>query len=139
MPSISKAAHDDIIESHEKGESTNSISARLGLKEDTVRRHIKSSQHSTIAGRELSYRENLNWAISAAGEHSITRMHPKDCPNNTAWFLYKQALKEPKDFMAKFGQVESKSDSGENDRLVKQGTKHSIEEIDAFLKGLKNE
>ncbi len=87
-----------------------------------------------------SYRENLRWAISAAGKFLRTGDEPKTCPNDAAYYLYRQARRDEKDFLAKIGQVEAKSTSQdeieEDDR--KQATK-SINEIDEMLATLDEE
>ena len=87
-----------------------------------------------------SYRENLRWAIDAAGKFMRTREEPDDCPNDAAYYLYKQAIQDPKDFLQKVGQVEvkvsSREELEEDDR--KQATK-SIKEIDEMLATLNKE
>ncbi|MFA5767073.1 MAG: hypothetical protein WC919_04070 [Candidatus Paceibacterota bacterium] len=84
--------------------------------------------------REQSYRENMVWAMAAAGEFIRTGLPPLTCPNNTAWFLYTQACDEPKDFMAKVNSLEAKNDNGdEAKRQLQSSTKKSLAEIEAFL------
>ena len=91
-------------------------------------------------GKKQSYRENLRWAIDAAGKRIRTKEEPDECPNDSAWYLYVQAIQDPKDFLAKVGQIEAKSSAKEeleeDDR--KQATK-SIEEIDEMLATLEEE
>jgi len=68
-------------------------------------------QESVICeGIEQSYRESLRWAIQAAGAYLRTSKSPKTCPCDAAWYLYRQAIEEPRDFMGRVGQVESKGD-----------------------------
>jgi hypothetical protein len=83
-----------------------------------------------------SYRDNLAWAMNAAGEQVRTGAHPETCPNNSAWFLYIQAINEPKDFMAKVASIESKIDPGEDEREIKAASKKTLLEIENFLKGM---
>jgi hypothetical protein len=86
--------------------------------------------------KDQSYRENLTWAMEAAGEYLRTKKKPKTCPNNAAYFLYTQAIDEPKDFMAKINQMESKADQGEHEREVRQSSRKSLAEIEEFLSKL---
>jgi len=84
--------------------------------------------------KELSYRENLGWALTAAGEYLRKATTPKVCPNDQAYYLYIQAIEQPKDFMQRLGQVEAKSDSiQEEQRLARKSSKLTIEEIDEML------
>jgi hypothetical protein len=69
-----------------------------------------------VQDRDLSYRENLRWAANAAGLKLRTGKLPATCPNNTAYYLFKMAIEEPKDFMAKVTSVESKIDKEEESR-----------------------
>ncbi len=87
---------------------------------------------------EMSYKENLRWAIETAGNFLRTKKPPIECPNNSAWYLYIQAVKEPKDFLAKLGQIEvkEKEDQGVTD-LAKECVKNE-DEITKFLEELKN-
>jgi len=88
--------------------------------------------------KEQSYRENLRWAIDAAGEHLRSGKQPAACPNNSSWYLYMQAVKDPKDFLGRVGQIESKGEE-DPDRELRTSTKHSIEEINMFLESLQQE
>jgi hypothetical protein len=96
----------------------------------------EKERKSTIRseGKQLSYRENLSWAMSTAGEFLRKGEEPKSCPNDQAYFLYVQAKEQPKDFMARLGQVESKGDDNrEEKRLARKSSKRSIEEIEGML------
>ena len=91
-------------------------------------------------GKEQSYRENLRWAMNAAGEHVRTGEAPTSCPNNSAFYFYEQARSEPKDFLAKVGQIESKSDGeSEAQKNARLAGKRSITEIDGMLSELEIE
>ena len=86
---------------------------------------------------EQSFRENLAWAIEAAGKYLRTGEAPTSTPNDGAYFLFKQACEEPKDFLGKFTQVEGRGDDDkEKQRLVSRGGKKAIEEIDEMLSSL---
>lgn len=88
-------------------------------------------------GRKQSHRENLNWALEAAGLFLRTNEQPKICPNDKAYFLYRQACSDGKEFLTKVTQVESKSGSDEEaDRLSKQGSERSIQELEEMLETL---
>ena len=81
-----------------------------------------------------SYRENLNWAIQAAGATSRTGKQPESCPCDAAWYLYEQAIKDPKDFLGKVSQVEAKGDSESEDRRRgRLASERSLAEIDGML------
>jgi hypothetical protein len=85
-------------------------------------------------GRQLSYRDSLRWAISAAGNYDRTKQMPTICPCDTAWYLFRQAIDEPKDFLTRVGQIESKGDSGDEDsKNAMKACKKSVAEIDAML------
>ena len=103
------------------------------MKEPTAK---PTSYNCKLLGVQQTHRENLQWAMNAAGEFMRTGQSPVKCPNNSAWFLYVQAVDEPKDFLAKVTSVESKADDGESTRQVKESTKNSLEEINAFLEGM---
>ncbi len=86
--------------------------------------------------KEMSHRDNLNWAIAAAGEFLRTGKMPSICPNNAAWYLFIQAREEPKEFLSRFNQIESKSDDGVQQRQARQFGQRSIQELEAMLKEL---
>lgn len=84
--------------------------------------------------REQSHRENLSWAIDAAGRFLRTGEAPTKCPNDAAYYLYRQACDEPKDFLGKFTSVEMKGgDDLEEQRLARKSGKRSIAEIEEML------
>lgn len=87
-----------------------------------------------------TYRENLRWALNAAGEEQRSRVKPVECPNNSAWYLYIQAIQDPKDFLQKLGQVESKVLESELElEDGKRYSKRSIIELDEQLATLEEE
>ncbi len=89
---------------------------------------------------ELSYRDNLRWALGAAGEMQRSRVPPIECPNNSAWYLYTQAIQDPKDFLQRLGQVESKVlESERESEDTKRQSKRSILELDEQLATLEEE
>lgn len=90
-------------------------------------------------GKEQSHRDNLNWAITAAGEFLRTGKDPATCPNDAAYYLYMQAKDQPKDFLSRFNQIESKSTESEEDRKSKKATRRSIEELESMLDTLDEE
>jgi hypothetical protein len=96
----------------------------------------EKERKSTIRneGKELSYRENISWALTAAGEYLRKDIEPKSCPNDQAYFLFIQAKEQPKEFMQRLGQVESKGDDGrEKTRLARKSSRRAAEEIDVML------
>ena len=91
----------------------------------------KDSPKAVSENIEQSYKENLSWAISAAGEHKRTNVPVRRCPNDEAFFLYQQALEDPKGFLARFSTAEAKiTDTDASDRL---STKRATDEIDGLL------
>ena len=87
--------------------------------------------------KDLSFRENLSWAIATAGKFLRTGDAPTSCPNDEAYFLYRQACEQPKEFLGKFTQVEARTDDGsEEARLAKKSGKRSIDEIEEMLSTL---
>ncbi|MFA5186688.1 MAG: hypothetical protein WC551_09450 [Patescibacteria group bacterium] len=89
---------------------------------------------ATSEGKEQSYRENLRWAIESAGTYLRTGKHPETCPNDAAWYLYRQAIEEPKDFLGRVGQVESKGDSeAEQQRIDRKSGQRSLAELNEML------
>jgi hypothetical protein len=111
---------------------------KAGYKRSTPATPAEFHQIVICENKEQTYRQNLRWAIDAAGDFHRTGHKPKGCPNNSAWFLYVQAVKDPKDFLGKIGQVESKGEDDPNKEL-RIFTQHSIEEIDVFLESLQQE
>jgi len=85
-------------------------------------------------GIEQSYKDSLRWAIQAAGAYLRTGKSPKTCPCDAAWYLYRQAIEEPRDFMGRISQIEAKGDPEEADRRsMRKKSARSISEIDAYL------
>jgi hypothetical protein len=88
--------------------------------------------------REYNYRDDLRWAMDQAGHYLSTGKHPETAPNGSAWFFYRQAIDEPKDFMAKFGQMEVKADAGDAGLdATRKSSKKTIDEIHSQLAELK--
>lgn len=90
---------------------------------------------------EQTYKENLQWAISAAGKERRTGEKPKTCPNDTAYYLYIQAISEPKEFMSRLGQVEIKHSNSESeeDKEINRSGKRSVKEIEYMVQELMND
>jgi len=87
-----------------------------------------------------SYRDSLRWAIDAAGTKLRTSVLPAECPNDTAFYLFRQAIEEPKDFMQKVSQMELKVDKEDEIRQnARKDAKRSIEEISDYLEELELE
>jgi hypothetical protein len=91
-------------------------------------------------GKDLSYRESLRWAIDAAGAFLRTEIGPVSCPCDAAWYLYRQAIEEPKDFLGKLGQMEAKGDMESADkRNARKQVQKSLSEMDRMLAELEGE
>jgi hypothetical protein len=85
-------------------------------------------------GIQQSYRDSLRWAIDAAGAYLRTGKQPVKCPCDAAFYLYKQACEEPKDFMGKLGQIEVRGiGESEEDKNFKASSNKSIAELDGML------
>ena len=94
----------------------------------------------TCENKKQTYRESLRWAIDAAGAYLRTNEEPVMCPCDAAWYLYRQAIEEPKDFLGKVGQIEAKiSNESEDEKNARKSGKRSIAEIDAMLSELEIE
>lgn len=100
---------------------------------------------NTLAGvicenKEQTYRQSLQWAIDAAGEYLRTGRPPISCPCNSAYYLYQQAISEPKDFLGRVGQIESKGvGESEEEKDIKRSGKRSIKEIEMMLQEILGE
>jgi transposase len=91
-------------------------------------------------GVEQGYRENLAWALEAAGTFLRTGTKPTSCPNDTSWYLYTQAVESPKEFLQRVAQVEGKGDhESEEQRNSRKSAKRSADEIDQMLSTLDGE
>lgn len=89
---------------------------------------------------EQTHRDNLNWAITTAGEFLRTGREPVTCPNDAAFYLYEQAKAEPKEFLSRFNQIESKGDQeSEEKRNTRIAGKRSLAELDSMLSELSSE
>ena len=81
-----------------------------------------------------TYRQSLQWAIDAAGYFQRTGKAPISCPCDTAYYLYQQAIAEPKDFLGRVGQIESKGAvESEDEKDLKRAGKRSIKELEEML------
>jgi len=87
-------------------------------------------------GVSQTYREDLLWAIEAAGTKLRTGNRPNSCPNDKAFFLYQQACENPKDFMTKFSQVETKEKDDGDKKVFKKSTEFLLMEIETQLEVL---
>lgn len=84
--------------------------------------------------KDMSYRDNMRWAAAAAGQHLRTGEEFYEIPNDTAFYLYQQALGDPKDFMTKFGTMEGREDM---EAILEKSTRkladRAVNEIDKWL------
>jgi hypothetical protein len=107
-----------------------------------IQKYGDPPRHSKVECQniEQTYRENLRWANEAAGHLHRTGEEPVICPNDSAFLFYKMAIDEPKDFMGRMGQIESKGDaeSAEKKNIRLSGAK-AIAEIDGYLAELEAE
>jgi hypothetical protein len=137
---MSQEEIDEIQTRFENGQNIAAICREMNIARPTVVKYTRCDVENkkqamrdvVIEERSQSYRDNILWAMNTAGEYSRTKTHPITCPNNSAWFLYMQAIDEPKDFMAKVNSIESKSDDG-LDKDIIRASKKSLSEIEKFL------
>lgn len=87
-------------------------------------------------GVSQSHRQNLTWALEAAGRFLRTAEEPAKCPNDAAYYLYRRAIEEPKEFLAKVTQTESKVKTDDGDE---RAGKRSIRELGEMLETLAEE
>ena len=140
MPRCTQKMTREVIEElqrkAEAGVSHDALAEQYGISKSAVRGYCKfapsSKENVFIEGKEQSYRENLSWAMEAAGKFLCTDQKPTECPNHSAYFLFKQAINEPKDFMAKVGQIESKNDDGAS-RTFAASNRKTLQDIQTFL------
>ena len=90
-------------------------------------------------GKELTHAQNLMWAMNAAGDYLRTKEPPEKCPNNSAYFLYRQAIDDSDKFMAKYQQMALDKSRNPEDDSLKRGSQKSIEEIGLMLDTLGEE
>ena len=108
-------------------------------KQDTAESLSAPEVRDSVLCKEISqsHLEDLRWAIGAAGSFLRTHVHPEECPNNGAWFLYRQAIESPKEFLSRYSQIEAKSeDEQERQRSNRHSGEQSIEEINEMLDAL---
>lgn len=86
---------------------------------------------------DMTYRENLAWAVKTIGREQRTGERPKTCPNDTAFWLYEQAKKEPKEFLTKVNNIEAKNTSKEDEKERRKSEQRSIDDLDMMLKELR--
>lgn len=118
------------------------VIAEYDLTEYGIEKAKKNTRSVAIPSLNVkqSFRENLRWAINAAGKQMRTKERPEECPNDAAWYLYQQALGDPKDFLAKVGQAEAKASVKEEiEENEKRQATRSIEDIDEMLASLEEE
>jgi hypothetical protein len=148
---LTKAEFAEVARRYLAGETATDLAVEYGVKAKTLRQRLNSNgirrNDHRIAklkrdelhdeaeivseNRAQSHRENLAWAIDAAGRHLRTGEAPQIVPNNAAFFLYKQAIDEPKDFLTKVNQLELKRTEQQNTH--KKACEKTIAEIDDIL------
>lgn len=83
--------------------------------------------------KTLPNRDNLAWAIEAAGRFLGEKIEPDECPNWAAYYLYNQARSDPNNFTGKYLSVTGRGDGDEDPEGVKKSGKKSITEINSML------
>jgi hypothetical protein len=102
------------------------------------------SPNSTLGGvicedKQRTYRESLQWAIEAAGRYQRVNEMPISCPCDAAYYLFQQAITEPKDFLSRVGQIEAKgAGESEEEKDLKRAGKRSIKELEEMIQEICN-
>jgi len=82
----------------------------------------------------MSHREQLRWALDAAGQYAAAGIEPESCPCWGAYYLYLQAQDNPKEFMTKLASSEAKVDQqAEFADSIRSSSRKSVTEIDEIL------
>jgi len=103
-----------------------------------IPRYVQKPEAKVVVneGKKLSYRDQLSWALDAAGEFLRTGVEPEKCPCDSAYFLYVQAKEDPKNFLGRVSQAESKGADDAADRQARASGQRSLAEIEAMLSSL---
>lgn len=108
--------------------------------------HVETYSQSPQPGniqcenKEKTHRENLQWAIDAAGRHKATKEVLTVCPNWSAYYLYQEAVNEPQKFLTTFNQIEGKCvNDPDEDRIAAKSGKGAIKELNQMLETLEEE
>ncbi len=118
----------DVYEHDTKPDSHPDVKHKRDLRESKAKKTIPCED------RELSYRDNIRWAVEAAGHWLRTGKDPEITPNDTAWFLFCMAREEPKDVMSKINQVEARDPGDdEDDRQTRREGKRMIAQLDEMI------
>ena len=110
--------------------------SQVAISENTIERLTSKKPVKNVIeceDKDLSYRENLSWAVKAVGSERRTGVPPETCPNDTAYWLYEQAKMEPKEFLAKLNAIEARNLGKEDESVGRRAAKRSIEDLDAML------
>jgi len=92
-----------------------------------------------IGDEPQSYRDSLRWALDAAGRR-LNGEEVTSAPCSAAFYLFRQAIEEPKDFLAKVSQLEVKADAETQAmRSARKASARAIAEIEAMLEELEVE
>lgn len=142
QPKLTLEQREEVKSRLAAGEIPERIAFDLKIGATTVRRILNEGKEKndgsfdfskiTCEEKEQGYRENLRWAINAAGTYLRTKRHPESCPCNAALYLYRQAISEPKDFITKVGQLENKREDNKKESL-RRSVKRAVAEIDSML------
>jgi len=102
---------------------------------DTPPAPLEDYQTSAVRSLDISqsHHKNLTWALSAAGRFMRTGEVPMECPNDAAFYLYKQAVADPNSFLAKLTQLEVRQGQDEKSSV---GVPKSVLEIEKMLSAL---
>lgn len=93
----------------------------------------KGESEMQIGDGELSYRDAIRWAMDAAGRY-MNGEQVATCPCSAAFYLYKQAIESPRDFLQKVGQIEAKAEAETQEkRVARKANARQLSEIEFML------
>lgn len=86
------------------------------------------------ADLEQTWLDDLRWANQAAGRRLRTGKDPSSCPNDRAWWLYRMALEESKEFFNRLQQAEREATQANAAKVAGMGAEQvAMDQIDQML------
>jgi len=142
---LEKARRNKIAEGAPEGDATPPPEEKPKRKRGRPRKKAEPKSEAAPGARQpvrslnedLPYKDNLKWAIDAAGRHSRIGEWPETCPNDSAYYLFTRAVEDPKDFAAKFQQHETKAGSTSKSKNV--AALKSVRELTQLLRMISEE
>lgn len=152
LPRLSCEQIAQVVEQQKLGATQKELAVAFNVSAQTIAKYIKRALENPAeeiprnpddydsikvdivsTNTDLPFRDNFLWAIQTAGHKLRTGQLPKNCPNDSAFFLFRQACDDPKGFLQKFAQIESKNSENKEEKEAQKAGKRSIEEIEEQL------